>query len=274
MSEKKFLPLMDSLSHPTLSGKWLGRSVQADFAKLNSDLQAAGFMGACAIGLDRVDEYAHEAFIRRCHQASGLIPVAGFNPKIDASLESLKRLRDMGYIGIKVHPRFSGLTRSIEALGPALRAAGEANLTVFFCTYMHCGLSDYPTHDPFMSLVALLQEAPDTRVVLVHGGDVQLMRYAELVRFNSNLLLDLSMTIMKYEGSSIDLDLAFLFQQFDRRICVGTDWPEYSHAQLRARFEQFAKGLPEVKRRNIASQNLLTFLGLDNDVRSFRAPGA
>ncbi|MCX2863280.1 hypothetical protein OOZ63_15725 [Paucibacter sp. PLA-PC-4] len=30
--------------------------------------------------------------------------------------------------------------------------------------------------------MALLREAPTTRVALVHGGDVELWRYAELVR--------------------------------------------------------------------------------------------
>ena len=62
-------------------------------------------------------------------------------------------------------------------------------------------------------------------MVLLHGGDVQLLRYAELVRFNANLILDLSLTIMKYAGSSLDADLSFLFREFDRRICIGSDHP-------------------------------------------------
>lgn len=259
------IPILDSLAHPTLTGTWLDRPVNANFNSLVQALGSAHYLGACAIGLDGIEGYSHEAFIERCQSQPGLIPIAGFNPERDASPGAMRALRQMGYRGIKIHPRYSGLTRSLDTLGPALRAAGEVGLTVFYCTYMHCPLASHPTRDPFLSLVELLREAPDTRVILVHGGDVEVLRYAELVRFNPNLLLDLSLTIMKYSGSSVDLDLAFLFQHFDRRICIGTDWPEYGPEQLRARFEHFALDRCDDKLRNIAYRNLLDFLGLRND---------
>lgn len=259
------LPIFDSIAHPTLSGSWLGHPVRADFESLANDLDGAGYMGACAIGLDGIENYSHGAFIERCRDHPGLIPIAGFNPERDASVEAMRALRTMGFRGVKIHPRYSGLTRSLDTLGPALRAAGQADLTVFYCTYMHCALASHPTRDPFLSLVELLREAPETRVVLVHGGDIEVLRYAELARFNSNLLVDLSLTLMKYAGSSVDLDLIFLFRHFDRRICIGTDWPEYGPKQLRARFEHFAHDLPEEKQHNIAYRNLLDFLGLKND---------
>ncbi len=259
------LPLLDSLAHPTLSGHWLGRAVRADFDTLMTELSDARYLGACAIGLDGVGGYDHVNFIEHCNAHPGLIPIAGFNPTRDASPEDMFALRRMGYRGVKIHPRFSGLTRRLDSLGPSLRAAGTAGLTVFFCTYMHCGLADHPIRDPFLSLVDLLCQAPGTRVILVHGGDVEVLRYAELVRFNANLLLDLSLTMMKYPGSSVDLDLAFLFRHFDRRICIGTDWPEHSPRQVRQRFEEFAGDLPDDKRHNIAYRNLYHFLGLDDE---------
>lgn len=257
--------LLDSLAHPTLSGGWLASGRDARFETLHAELRQDGWLGACAIGLAGVEGYSHEAFIAACEARPGLIPIAGFDPAQDATPQALQRLRALGFRGIKIHPRFSGLTRQPGRLGPVLRAASDAGLVVFFCTYQHCGIEHYPDGDPFNSLVAMLREAPETRVVLVHGGDVSLLRYAQLVRHNPQLLLDLSMTVMKFPGSSVDADLAFLFRHFDRRICIGTDWPEYGMAEVRARFEQFAAGLPEDKRRNIAHANLLGFLGLQRD---------
>lgn len=259
------LPLLDSLAHPTLSGKWLEKAVSADFASLSAELSNAGYIGACAVGLDGIEGYDHADFAAQCRAHGNLIPIAGFNPLRDNSRERMRSLRRMGFRGIKIHPRFSGHTQRLDSLGPALRRAGEAGLAVFYCTYLHCGMANHPLTDPFFSLVAILREAPDTRVILVHGGDVELLRYAELVRFNPNLLLDLSMTLMKYPGSSVDLDLAFLFANFDRRICIGSDWPEYSLRQVRERFEQFASHVPEEKLRNIAYLNLLNFLQVDNE---------
>jgi len=84
----------------------------------------------------------------------------------------------------------------------------------------------------------------------------------ELVRFNNNLLLDLSMTIMKYEGSSIDLDIQYLFKHFDKRICIGTDHPEYSPKELEKRFIYFSKDISDEKKRNIAFLNISKFLGI------------
>jgi len=254
-------PIFDALAHPTLSGDWLGRPGCAGFDALARQLDEAGFPGACAIGLAGVEGYSHAQYMAQCRAHPNLVPVAGFDPDRDAGPAAMRALRELGYVGIKIHPRYSGITRQLERLAPALQAAGEAGLVVFYCTYMHCAPGAYPGADPLYSLADLLRQAPKTRVVLVHGGDVSLLRYAELVRFNPNLLLDLSLTLMKYEGSSIDLDLAFLFRSFDRRICLGTDWPEYSPLQVRRRFEQLSAPLPEEKRQNIAFRNLVDFLG-------------
>src|SRR5205085_2428141 len=100
----------------------------------------------------------------------------------------------------------------------------------------HSPVSNYPEKDPLYSLVSILKQVPEARVVLLHGGDVRLLQYSELVRFNPSLLLDLSQTLMKYPGSSIDMDLRFLFQSFDRRICIGSDFPEYSLRDVKGRF--------------------------------------
>ncbi len=255
--------LFDALAHPTVSGDWLRSGRRASFAALDAELSQAGVERACAVGLDGIGEYEHIAFAENCQRFPRLVPIAAYNPLADASPQRLRELRAMGYVGIKIHPRFSRLTQRLGTLGPVLRWAGEAGLVVFLCTYVHSAWGQYPTTDPFLDFVHSLREAPETRVVLVHGGDVQLLRYAELARFNANLLLDLSMTLMKYPGSSIDADLGFLLRHFDRRICIGSDWPEYSLVEVRSRFEALAAGCPTDKVAHAAGLNLARFLGLD-----------
>lgn len=257
------IPLFDAVAHPTLSGDWLGRDLRCGFDDLSRELDAQGYAAACAIGLAGIGDYTHEAFIEACRQNPKLIPVAGVDAALSVHEINLPMLKSLGYVGIKLHPRFSKVTRAINTLLPMFQAAAENNLVVFYCTYMHGPLESYPTADPFYELVSLLAQARDTKVVLVHGGDVNLLRYAELVRFNPNLLLDLSLTMMKYAGSSIDMDVRFLFELFDRRIAIGSDYPEYSLGQTRQRFEYFADGLSDVKKHNIAYNNLSQFLGMD-----------
>ncbi len=254
------IPIFDSLAHPTLTGKWLGHQQSATFTDLLAQMQQANIVKACAIGMDQTEGYAHTAFMEACSQYPELIPVAGLNPNHPELEKEIETIKQLGYVGVKVHARFSGAQATDDSIGTVFQLAAQHKLVVFYCTYMHTAIEHYPVQDPLYALIANLKQAPTAKVILVHGGDVQLLRYAELVRFNHNLLLDLSLTLFKYEGSSIDADIRFLFQRFDRRICIGTDHPEYSAQALRKRFEIFAEGIPEEKKHNIAHKNLATFL--------------
>lgn len=256
------IPLFDSLSHPTVSGKWLGNR-PSTFDALSRELREANFLGACAVGLDGVEGYGHEAFLKACSAHPDLVPVAGFNPRVKSIAGEMDTLKRMGFKGIKIHPRFSRLNQADPVLVEVLKAAAERGLVVFYCTYYFCRVDAFPDRDPFYSLVSLLKEAPPARVVLVHGGGVELLRYAELARFNENLLLDLSMTLMKYPASSVDSDIRFLFRHFDRKICIGSDHPEYSHVAVRERFDFFSEGVSQDKLENVAFRNIRKFLGIE-----------
>jgi len=262
------IPIFDTLAHPTLTGRWLESGKDAGFDTLAASLRKSEYVGAAAVGICGVEGYADERFIAECRRHGPLVPVAGFNPAHERSIgEELQRLRALGYGAIKIHPRYTGMDIASRAFGETLAAAAEHGLVVFYCTYMHCGIERYPGQDPLFALVRALKAAPAAKVVLLHGGDVRVLEYAELVRFNPNLILDLSMTIMKYAGSSLDADLAFLFRQFDRRICIGSDHPEYGHAELRARFEELAHGIAREKAENIAFRNITAFLGGETMIR-------
>jgi predicted TIM-barrel fold metal-dependent hydrolase len=260
------MKMFDSLTHPTLSGKWLHGSYDAGIDTLLSDMKSAGFYKAMAVGLPGVEGYNHADFMKMCSGHQSLIPVAAVGFSNDNVMGELEEIKSIGYRAIKIHPRLVGMDPSDARLGKLFAAAYSMDLRVLYCTYMHCRVSKYPHTDPFYSLVKALSYAPDCKVMLMHGGDVQVMKYAELVRHNTNLLLDLSMTFMKYEGSSVDEDLTFLFSSFDRRICLGTDHPEWSHLQLRTRFEEVVAktGIPEEKQKNIAYENLERFIGTDS----------
>jgi predicted TIM-barrel fold metal-dependent hydrolase len=238
---------------------------RAGFEALVADMKAANIAAACAIGMWGMDGYDHGLFMSACRQHPELIPIAGYKPrdKLQVSAE-LDHIKALGYAGIKLHPRFSRIDITSSVVADVFNAARDQDLVVFYCTYMHCELEQLPDEDPFYVLVRQLKAAPGTRVVLVHGGDVELLRYMQLVRFNENLLLDLSHTILKYPLSSLDQDIRFLFHHFDRRICVGSDWPQFSCADLRTRFEDLASGLDDERIHNIASRNLLQFLRLKN----------
>lgn len=256
------VPLFDSLAHPLLRGTWDG--LEASFDSLVAQLDAANVVRACAVGMPSIGGYRHEEFAARCQRDPRLVPVAGFDPEELSTRPGLVAdLVAMGFKGMKVHPRLLNLSLTDVRLAALLAQLEQARLPLFLCTYAHDALGKLPDADPFAALVALLRPFPALKTVLVHGGDVSVLRFAELVRNNENLLLDLSFTMCKYAGSSLDLDLAFLFRSFDQRICVGSDFPEFSLSEMRERFDLFSVGLAPEQVDNIASGNLSRWLGLE-----------
>ncbi len=256
--------LFDSLSHPTLTGTWFGRDLDASWPALVERMRQNGFSRACAVGLAGVEGYEHEAFIEACRPYPELVPIAGIHPRGDLAAE-LSRVKELGFAGIKLHPRLSDFSMGDDCLAEALRAARDVDLPVFLCTYCHRPVEHAPLEDPLYGLARALRAVPDIRLVLLHGGDVELMRYMQLVRHSHNILIDLSFTMMKYAGSSLDLDLAYVLRGFNRRTCFGVDHPEYTHAEVRARFDALAAGLSDDERANVGSRNLARFLRLPDD---------
>ena len=253
-------PLFDANAHPALAtpGK------PETFSVFVEKLAGANFFGACAVGLPHKEGFEHREFLKACQARKNLFAVAAW-PNIPSSeIEGqLAALSAMGYRAVKIHPRLSGLSVRDPRFAQTLRMAAAAGLSVFHCSYQFAADNALHPVDPLPWLLEAVAGAPTLRMVLLHGGTVEILRYAESIRMNPNVLLDLSYTLQRYEGSSLDQDISFLFRTFDRRICIGTDYPDYEPAQLRVRFEALANGLPPDKRENIGWKNIAQFLGIE-----------
>ena len=258
------IPIFDSLTHPTLNGQWLTSNTQASWEQLLEIVMKDNIAGFCAVGLPDMAEYDHALFLDMVSMHQKSVPVAGINPYKAANLlDELTHIKALGYRAIKLHPRMGHYT--LDANDPILekcfKIVSELNLTLFLCTYTACKLNIHPDKDPYWELVKLLKKFPEIRCVLLHGGATQLMQYAELVRFNRNLLLDLSYTLIKFKHSSIDLDIQYLFQNLDKCLCIGSDYPEYTVMDLRHHLQPFEQTTPLEKLNNIYYKNLQVFLG-------------
>jgi len=132
---------------------------------------------------------------------------------------------------------------------------------VMVCTYNYgSNIANQITPETWMNVLA---KTANAKVVLMHAGAVRLMEYMEIARAFPNVLMDLSLTLCKYKGSSIDSDLKFMFQYFDQRICIGSDFPEFSLLEVRNRFEEFSSCISLDKKENIAYKNIVKFSGLN-----------
>lgn len=255
--------ILDTMAHPTLSGNWLGKPMNCNFSSLSNNINLSPFLKAFAIGMHGLDDYEHRKFIEECSKFENLIPVAGFDTSLNIALleNEMNYIKSLGFKGIKIHPRFSKFNYDINILSKIFEFAQKFEIVVFYCTYAHCRAPHYPDVDTFYTIVKALNYCPKVKLILVHGGDVSVLKYSELTRFNDNVLLDLSMTLMKYRGSSVDKDLSFLFKSFDRKITIGTDYPEYSHMEVFERVDFFCKDLIQEKIDNICYKNIEKLFG-------------
>lgn len=263
------IPIFDTLTHPTLDGNWIMPKYPlcSKVEDLIVQMQLHNVCGAFAVGMEGIGGYDEDSFINMVSncQEINLFPIA-FYTIADKSEEQIHQdlcsIKDKGYCGIKLHPRIGHFQLNNPLLPNVINLANRFGLVVLFCTYFYNNQIGSFTNNVDALGEMLTNISSDSKIILLHGGGVRLLEVMEIVRAFPNTLLDLSLTMCKYAGSSLDMDIQFLFQQFDRRVCVGTDHPEISHKQLRERFDYFASFTTIEKAENIAYKNIVSFTGL------------
>lgn len=255
------IPVFDSLTHPTLSGTW-GKKFSVNIETLISEMNQQNISSAFAVGIHDFEEYNHADFIQLCSKSDRLIPIAGIDVNIADYYNELKKIKELGFRGIKIHPRNNQILihNKVDELTQIFKVAYELDLIVLFCTYCSDVPERFPEQDPYWALAQIMKNAPKTKIILLHGGVTRLLQYADLVRFHPHALLDISYTMMKYAGSSIELDIKYLFESFDQKICVGSDHPEYEISAFRAKLEELSENIATSKKEKIYYKNLENFI--------------
>jgi predicted TIM-barrel fold metal-dependent hydrolase len=260
------IPVFDSLTHPTIDTNWTlpKYSKTAGIESLIKQMDENNISRALAVGMKGIGSYDEVKYIKLINPYfDRLIPVSFFDlygtMKINEAFEKLVKIKNLGYKGIKLHPRISGFDLSNQLLSQIVQQANELQLNVLMCTYFY-GKGITPGVNYFDQLPYLLYSLKGAKVILLHGCSVRLLELTEIVRSYENVLMDLSFTLCKYKESSMDLDIQYLFNSFDRRICIGSDFPEFSLKELRNRFDYFSKNLLKEKAENIGFKNITKFL--------------
>lgn len=261
MAEKVF-KIFDSLAHPVLDSAYSPKGRDYSFATLKKLMSSSSVNWACAVGLYGKGGYKHEEFYEECKKHPELIAIAGFNPEEakPSITEELDRIKTIGFKAIKIHPGICNLDINSEASYKCFEHCEKIGMPIFLCSYHY---SSDTNANFYEKLYKLVSKFPEQKINIVHGGGVEVLKFSEMTRANKNLLLDLSFTILKYPDSSVEQDLEFLFNNFDQRICVGTDHPEFTPKELEEKVRKLSVNLSQEKIDNICHKNLANFLGLE-----------
>ena len=256
------IPIFDSLSHPSKENLWFGNSnINHSFSDLKEEYKKYNFIGGCAVQIPIMSKASAEDYYSQCIE-NNFYPVYYYN--FDEGPSQIEKLYNIGYRAIKVHVRLGGINPESEfnTLKRIFIECKLLNMTIFFCTLICGDINLQPDNGLLSVITKLLKQVQGVKVILLHGGDVDLMRFVQLVRFNEDVLIDLSFTLQKFEGSSLDLDIEYLFKTFDKRICIGSDYPDYTIEKTRERFNHFASKSTIEKAENIGHKNIQNFLGI------------
>lgn len=251
------MPFFDSLVHTTPDGSWLGgRQYDANVARLVADMASAGVERGCLVAIADFVDNQHVLDVAQAHPGR-FVPIGSINP---ASLpgpeieDAVADLASQGFAGLKLHPRLNDYNPLDERCLAAVRAAARLGLVVFLDTLFR--QRSRATSHPLDVVDRIATDCPDSQIVLLHGCGAALLGLTELIRLHRNLTLDLSFTLLKYRGSSLDLDLQYALARLDQRVVVGSDFPEFLPSETKKRVEQLMDGLPAEKKHNVLFENL------------------
>jgi len=255
---RRLLKLFDSLVHVTRDGTWLGaRRYDASLARLLAEMELLGSCRACLVA---IADHADNETVVQCARLfpDRFVPIGSINPcamadsqEVEAAVADLAR---RGFAGLKLHARLN----QYDPLDPrsltAMDAAGRHGLVLFLCTLFRQRGRALPGAADIVDQIA--NRCGNTKIVLLHGGGASALDLFELVRMHAHLVLDLSFTMLRYAGSSLDLDISFLCRELDQRLTVGSDFPEYTPTEALERVLKLTAELPSEKRENILWRNL------------------
>ena len=157
--------------------------------------------------------------------------------------------------GIKIHPRFSSIDLSNHKLFNDLFSfACKNKIFIFLCTYYHSNIK-YPIVDPLFSISQIKNNFPDLKLVLLHGGDVRLVEFAQFARHFNDVYIDLSYTLTKYNSDYIDSQILFCLNELDEKCLIGSDFPYLGLDIFRQRAEFLTTKISLKKKKNIFYKN-------------------
>ena len=196
-------------------------------------------------------------FKKNCEKFNNLIPVAFLrnSKNIKSEINNIVKLK---YKFIKIHPRILRKSLSdVKFYTKVFNELKKTNLVIMWCTFD--GWEDQPSESNQINVIAgLIKIAKKNKILLMHGGGPNILKYYEKFRFINRVFLDLSYTLVHYYGTSVEKDIAFLAKKFDKRIVIGCDYPTINLKKYLSIVKNLSKKakLNKIKKENIFHNNL------------------
>ena len=219
--------IIDAHVHITPDGKWFNTNHDASVESLISELDEASIDKAILLPIEGFIE--NDFIVEVCQKyPDRLIGFVSVNPlQGQKAIQKLEHyITKFGLKGLKLHPslqKFQPLHRNVIGL---LEKTVELDIPVIFDTFPS---SSFLLLEDILPLVydKLAKVVPEAKITLAHSGGYRLFDAMAVAKSNPNIYLEISYSILYYQGSSIINDFEFVIKKVGaHRVIYGSDYPE------------------------------------------------
>ncbi len=197
---------------------------------------------------------------KRCLNDNFFFPTFHFKKKIKIETQ-IKNFKKNNIRIVKVHPRFLNLDikKDYKKFEKIFRMCEKNKINIMFCSFssFENKILDYSYLDYLCKLINL---AKHIKIIIMHGGGVNLIQFYERLRFNKNVILDLSYTCQHFLNTSLFQDIKFLINKFDKKLVIGTDYPSKDFISTKKFIKKIKKLTTREKFNNITFRNIENFI--------------
>ena len=194
---------------------------------------------------------------RRHSGAKGarLVSFAGIHPACDGIGEKMKLIRDLGFLGVKIHPDYQDTPINDESYVEILKYAMEYDLTVI----THAGVDGaYRDRGPMCTperVIDLIRRVPHKKLVLGHFGGNEMTEEVYDKLCGEDVYFDTALVLDYIDEKSFK---KILDKHGEDKILFATDAPWANASAYIDRIRSF--GLGERTENKIFYENALTLI--------------
>ena len=186
-----------------------------------------------------------------------IVSFAGIHPKCDDIKGKMKRVKDAGIKGVKIHPDYQGTFIDDDGYLEIIKAAKDNDLIVITHAGVDDGFLNEPVKCPPELCAKVLEKADYEKIVLGHyGGHKQWQKVLELL-VDFNVYFDTAFTFYKIDK---ELFKKILFAHGADKILFATDCPWSDIKRDKETFLSY--GLPQEINEKVFYKNALKLLQL------------
>jgi predicted TIM-barrel fold metal-dependent hydrolase len=149
----------------------------------------------------------------------------------------LRKIKDAGAIGIKLHPRRQCLSLTEAEVYLALDTIQELQLKVNICSFDDGSWSRIGLEAS--SFLALADKYKETFFLWSHAGGYRVLEFMMMARRTSNVYLDSSFTQGYFFKGSVREDLNYATESLPERFMFGTDTEMDNYVEVVASNKEF-----------------------------------